>query len=46
MSTDVSETPLFAEIAGEQAERVLALIADPPPPSSTQQLLERYPSKT
>ncbi len=46
MSTDVTETPLFAEIAGDQAERILALIADPPPPSSIQELLERYPSKT
>jgi hypothetical protein len=46
MSTDVADTPLFAEIAGEQAERVLALISDPPPPSSIQELLARYPTKT
>lgn len=46
MSTDVADTPLFAEIAGEQAERMLALIANPPPPSSLQELLARYPTKS
>ena len=46
MSTDVTDTPLFAEIAGEQADRMLALIADPPPLLSTQELLARYPNKS
>jgi hypothetical protein len=46
MSTDVTETPLFAQIAGDQAERIVALIADPPPPSSIQELLARYPNKS
>jgi hypothetical protein len=43
MSTDAEETPLFAEVAGEETERVLALIADPPPPPSSEELLARYP---
>ena len=40
--TDVEDTPLFAAIAGEEAEHVLALLADPPPPLSNEELLARY----
>lgn len=46
MSTDVEETPVFAEIAGAETERVLALITDPPPPPSSEELLARHPSTT
>lgn len=42
MSTDVADTPLFVEVAGEAAERMLALITDPQPPLSCEELLERY----
>jgi hypothetical protein len=42
MLTDVEDTPLFAAIAGEEAEHVLALLADPPPPLSNEELLARY----
>lgn len=33
MSTDLEDTPLFVETAGEEVERVLALIADAPAPA-------------
>jgi hypothetical protein len=47
MSRDVEDTPLFAAIAGEETERVLALIADPTPVPSTEELLARArPSAT
>jgi len=44
MSTDVEDTPVFAEIAGEEAQRVLALITDRPPPPSSEELLARHQS--
>jgi hypothetical protein len=44
MLTDVEDTPLFAEIAGEEAERLLALLADPPPPLTNEELLAQYES--
>jgi hypothetical protein len=43
MSTDVEDTPLFEEIAGEEAEHLLALISTRPP--SSQDLLALYPSR-
>ena len=42
MSTDVEDTPIFAEIAGEETDRVLALINDPPPPPTSEELLARH----
>lgn len=42
MSTDVEDTPLFAQVAGEDAERVLALITDRPPPPSSEELLAMH----
>jgi hypothetical protein len=42
MLTDVEDTPLFAAIAGEEAEHLLALLDDPRPPLSNEELLARY----
>jgi hypothetical protein len=43
MSTDLEDTPLFVETAGEEVERVLALIADAPAPSSSEKPPARRP---
>jgi len=42
MSTDVADTPLFAETAGEETDYVLALLADPSPVPSSEELLARH----
>jgi hypothetical protein len=44
LSTDVEDTPLFAKIAGKEAERVVALISGTTRPPTSEALLAQHPS--